>query len=173
VMGMAFLIFPPLAVVIACVYILIALYLFRFCWSHLVFSTKVIYSYIFTRGKGTVDLEQGFSCFSGQGIEGCYPRTGGVLIRRGEDFLFVVRSLVGTDKEYLLEMSSVSVHEGVIFGTLIAHVQANEVVLLMLTPKMNGHEEALAKELGCSCVSIAFMSGIRNGFRYLKAQFHV
>jgi len=170
-MGVAFLIFPPLAVLIACMYILVAMYLFRFCWSHLVFSTNILFDYLFVRGKGVVDLEQGIPCFSGQGIQRCYPRTGGRLIRRGEKFLFVVHSILGATKEYEVDTTSLFVHEGVIFGSLVVHTQDEEEILLMLTPKMNGHEDNLAKELGASVVPFAFTNGIRNGFRYLKAQF--
>lgn len=170
-MGVAFLVFPPLAVCIACSYIFIALYLFRFCWSHLLFSTKVVYAYLFARGTGTVDLERGIPCFSGQGIQGCYPRTSGRLIRKGEKCMFVVPVLVGPDKEYVLNTELVSVHEGIIFGTLVMNRTEDDVVLLMLTPHMNGHEEVLAKELGCPIIPFAFTNGIRNGIRHFKAQF--
>ena len=170
VMGLSFLLFPPLAVCIACAYIFVALYLFRFCWSHLVFSTKVIYFYLFARGSGTVDLEQGISCFSGEGVQGCYPRTSGRLIRRGGQLLFSTPGLMGVGKEYPLDRSLICIHEGIFFATLITKDEHRDIVLLMLTPKMNGQEDALAKEMGCAAVPFTLMNGFRSGFRYLRAQ---
>lgn len=171
VMGVAFLIFPPLAVFIACVYILISVYLFRFCWSHLVFSTKILFDYLFARGQGEVDLEQGIPCFSGHGLQGCYPRTSGKLVRRGTQLLFVSSSMIGAGAEYEIDTASLSVHEGAIFGTLVVDAQDDDVILVMLTPQMNGQEETLADEIGCTVVPFAFTNGIRNGFRYVRAQF--
>ena len=171
VMGVAFLIFPPLAVFIACVYIFIAVYLFRFCWSHLVFSTKILFDYLFARGQGKVDLEQGIPCFSGHGLQGCYPRTSGRLVRRGAQFLFVANSMIGAGTEYEIDTASLSVHEGAIFGTIVLEAEDDDVILVMLTPQMNGQEEKLALEIGCTTVPFAFTNGIRNGFRHIRAQF--
>ena len=80
-------------------------------------------------------------------------------------------NIIGDDKEYEVETTSLSIHEGIIFGTLVVQMQDRETILLMFTPQMNGHEEKLAKEIGAMVVPFAFTNGIRNGFRYLKAQF--
>ena len=79
--------------------------------------------------------------------------------------------MIGTGAEYEIDTASLSVHEGAIFGTLVVDAQDDDVILVMLTPQMNGQEEKLADEIGCTVVPFAFTNGIRNGFRYVRAQF--
>ena len=168
----SFLIFPPLAVFIACCYIAIALILFRMCWSYLKFSTQIIWDLIFKRGKGTIDLNTGIQCFSDDKLTDCYPRTKGLLKIVDDALVFESTSLIGKNNHYSIERNRLIITDGTLYSTLQTSLDDAHQTLVVFSPAYNGREEELATALNCTVEPSSIIKGFRMGITYIKSQYN-
>ena len=169
-LGLAFLIFPPLAVLIASAYIGVALLLFRWCWSYFNFASTMLTVFLFKRGKSTLDLEKGIHCFSDDGLTGCPERSKGLLRMENNQLFFQQNTLFGHPKVYPISKEQLVLQSGVLYPTLLRRTEEDTEVVLVFTARVRGREQQLSDKIGCSVEANTLARGLKEGLQYIQKQ---
>lgn len=171
VLTISFLIFPPLAVVVASCYILIAALLFRTCWSYLQFATRLLWALIFKRGTGTVDLAVGIECFADDISDTCPERTVGLLTVVDNTLVFERHSLLGKDIHHPIECDRMWIQKGTLYPTLEGKDGDRTITLAIFSPIYQTKETELATVLQCTVEPSTLLKGFSKSLEYIKSQY--
>ena len=168
ILTISFLIFPLLGVIVGCIYCIIAMRMLRFCWSHLRFSTTILFLYLFRRGKFDPTLKQGIACFSDTGMSNLYPRTFGHIVSEEASLYFRTVATVGTAQTHAIQVNGLYIQRNTLTPTLCIDVNNSRLNIATLSPQYKGSEDCLAQYLSCTVQQGSLVKGFQTGLQYIQ-----
>ena len=168
---LAFAVFPPLAVLMCLMYLIVSLLLFGFCVRYCLFGFTMIFHTMFKRGKGSLEIDRGILCFSDVGFKGVPKRTRGYLVRKEEQIFFQYKSFFLFSKECPVTLNELYLVEGTIYPMLDEKENGWGKTWFNFTTAYRDKEADLAKLFGCSLGAGLLLKGFRASINYIKMQY--
>ena len=130
----------------------------------------MLWQFLFQRGKGKIDLENGMLCFAGN-IDGVKSNTRGYLKCKDGQMVFEYKRLFAISKEVPLFLSELYVIEGLQYPILNTKSNGWGETVLVFSPMYQNQEQNLAEELSAHYGTGLLLSGIRGALRFVRKHF--